>query len=79
MMLVTGESDADPQRIGFTVVDQTTAYAAAGAVLAALFRRERNGGQGRGAIIDTSLLEVAIHMQGVSWVQMFATGVEPTR
>lgn len=79
MMSVTGESDTDPQRIGFTVVDQATAYAAAGAVLAALFRRERNGSQGRGAIIDTSLLEVAIHMQGVSWVQMFATGIEPTR
>lgn len=76
MMSVTGEAAAEPQRIGFTVVDQATAYTAAMTVVAALFHRERNG---TGTVIDTSLLEVAIHLQGAAWVQMFATGIEPVR
>lgn len=76
MMSVTGEPDRDPQRVGFTVVDSATAYAATNAVLAALFRRERTGD---GALIDTSLLEVAIHLQGPNWVQYFTTGEPPSR
>jgi len=76
MMSVTGEPDRDPQRVGFTVVDTATAYLAANAVIAALFRRERTG---VGAVIDTSLLEVAVHLQGPNWVGYFDTGVEPTR
>lgn len=76
MMSVTGEAGGEPQRVGFTVVDEATSYAAANAVLAALFRRERTG---RGAVVDTSLLEVAVHVQGPSWVGMFTSGVEPMR
>jgi crotonobetainyl-CoA:carnitine CoA-transferase CaiB-like acyl-CoA transferase len=76
MMSVTGEPDRDPQRVGFTVVDSATAYAATNAVLAALFRRERTG---EGAVIDTSLLEVAIHLQGANWVHYFTTGEPPAR
>jgi crotonobetainyl-CoA:carnitine CoA-transferase CaiB-like acyl-CoA transferase len=79
MMSVTGEATGEPQRVGFTLVDQATAYAGALAVVAALFRRERDGAGGAGAVIDTSLLEVAVHMQGAAWVQMFATGIEPVR
>lgn len=76
IMSITGEQERDPQRVGFSVADQATAYAALGAVLAAMFRRERTG---EGAVVDTSLLEVAIHLQGPTWVQMFETGVEPQR
>lgn len=79
MMSVTGEAAGEPQRVGFTLVDQATAYAGAMSVVAALFRRERDGENGVGAVIDTSLLEVAVHMQGAAWVQMFATGIEPQR
>lgn len=83
MMSVTGEAGGEPQRVGFSLVDQATAYTGAMTVLAALFRRERNAGQnhgvGGGEIIDTSLLEVAIHMQGAAWVQMLTTGTEPRR
>lgn len=79
MMSVTGEAGGEPQRIGFTVVDQATAYTGAMAVLAALYRRERDGADAAAATIDTSLLEVALHMQGSAWVQMFQTGVEPVR
>jgi crotonobetainyl-CoA:carnitine CoA-transferase CaiB-like acyl-CoA transferase len=76
MMSVTGEAGREPQRVGFTVVDGATAYAAANAVLAALLRRERTG---RGAVIDTSLYQVAVHLQGAAWTAMFASGVEPVR
>lgn len=76
IMSVTGEAGREPQRVGFAVVDAATSYAATNAVLAALFRRERTG---EGAIIDTSLLEVAIHMQSPNWISWFASGVEPTR
>ena len=76
MMSVTGEAEGDPQKIGFTVVDAATAYAATSAVLAALLRRSKTG---QGAIIDTSLLEVALHLQGANWVAWFTSGIEPTR
>lgn len=92
MMSVTGEAAGEPQRVGFTLVDQATAYTGAMAVLAALFRRERDSGRdgnrggeagggeaGGGEVIDTSLLQVAIHMQGAAWVQMLMTGSEPRR
>ena len=76
MMSVTGEAGGEPLRVGFTVVDNATGYAAAAAVLAALVRRERSG---QGAVIDISLLEVAVRLQGTSWTSMFASGVEPQR
>lgn len=76
IMSVTGEAGGEPQRVGFSVVDEATAYSAANAVLAAMFRRERTG---EGAVVDTSLLEVAVHLQGPSWVGMFTSGVEPMR
>ena len=76
MMSVTGEAGREPQRVGFAVVDAATSYAATNAVLAALFRRERTG---QGALIDTSLLEVAIHLQSPNWIDWMRTGVEPSR
>ncbi|HEU5008751.1 MAG TPA: CoA transferase [Jatrophihabitantaceae bacterium] len=76
MMSVTGEADGEPQRVGFTVVDGATAYSATNAVLAALLRRERTG---RGTVVDTSLYQVAVHLQGAAWTAMFASGVEPVR
>jgi crotonobetainyl-CoA:carnitine CoA-transferase CaiB-like acyl-CoA transferase len=76
MMLATGDDGTDPTRVGFTVVDNATAYAATAAVLGALFRRATTG---RGAIIDISLLEVAVHLQGTAWTQMFDSGDEPRR
>lgn len=76
MMSVTGEAAGEPQRIGFTVVDDATAYAATSAVLAALLRRTRTG---VGAIIETSLLQVAVHLQGPAWTDYLASGIEPRR
>src|SRR6185312_14966585 len=53
-----------------------TAYAAANAVLAALLRRASSG---VGAVIETSLFEVAVHVQGFLWTEMFDSGSEPAR
>jgi crotonobetainyl-CoA:carnitine CoA-transferase CaiB-like acyl-CoA transferase len=76
IMSVTGEPDRPPQRVGFPIIDSATTHVAAQAVLAALFKRERTG---RGETIETSLLEVGIHLQASSWSEYAATGNEPTR
>ena len=76
MMSVTGEPDRPPQRVGFPIVDAATTHVAAHAVLAALFKRERTG---YGDAIQTSLLEVALHLQAPAWSEYAATGKEPTR
>jgi crotonobetainyl-CoA:carnitine CoA-transferase CaiB-like acyl-CoA transferase len=76
IMSVTGEADRPPQRVGFPIIDSATTHVAAQAILAALFKRERTG---RGETIETSLLEVGIHLQASSWSEYAATGSEPTR
>jgi len=76
IMSVTGEPDRPPQRVGFPIIDSATTHVAAQAILAALFKRERTG---RGETIETSLLEVGIHLQASSWSEYAATGNEPTR
>ncbi len=76
IMSVTGEPDRPPQKVGVPIVDAATTHVGAQAVLAALFKRERTG---EGETIETSLLEVALHLQAASWNQYAQTGVEPTR
>lgn len=76
LMSVTGEADGDPQRVGVAVVDQTTAYLVVQAVLAALLRRERTG---LGDDIQIALLDTAIHMQTMNWMQQDVTGVPARR
>lgn len=76
IMSVTGEPDRPPQKVGFPIIDSATTHVGAQAVLAALFRRERTG---EGAILETSLLEVAVHLQTPAWHEYAETGREPTR
>ena len=76
LMSVTGEPDRPPQKVGVPIIDAATTHVGAEAVLAALFKRERTG---EGETIETSLLEVAIHLQAASWNQYAATGNEPQR
>ena len=47
-------------RVGFTVVDTCAAEVLAQGILAALLRAGRTG---RGGVVETSLLEVAVRMQ----------------
>jgi len=76
IMSITGEADGEPQRVGFAVVDVATAHAAAQAILAALFHRERGG---EPADIQVSLIESAINIQAANVVEYFGTGVTPRR
>jgi crotonobetainyl-CoA:carnitine CoA-transferase CaiB-like acyl-CoA transferase len=76
IMSITGEPDRPPQKVGFPIIDGATTHVGAQAILAALFRRERTG---RGGPIETSLLEVAIHLQSSSWTEYATSGREPTR
>lgn len=76
IMSITGEADREPQRVGFAVVDVATANAAAQAILAALFHRERGGAA---ADIDLSLIETAVSIQAANLIEYFATGRVPVR
>lgn len=76
LMSVTGEPDRLPQKVGVPIVDAAAAHLGAQAVLAALLGRERSG---VGATIETSLLEVAMHLQSPTWCDFLGGAPEPTR
>ncbi|SEG37159.1 Crotonobetainyl-CoA:carnitine CoA-transferase CaiB [Saccharopolyspora kobensis] len=76
LMHATGAADGEPQRVGFPVADVTAANALATGVLAALLERERSG---RGAHVETSLLEAVISAQAATWGEYVLTGTAPRR
>lgn len=76
LMSVTGESGRLPQKVGVPIIDAAAAHLGAQAVLAALVGRARSG---VGAAIETSLLEVALHLQASTWADYLGGGPEPTR
>lgn len=76
LMSITGEPDRPPQKVGAPVVDAAAAQLGAQAILAALYGREKSG---RGATIETSLLEAAMHLQATHWADYLGGAPEPTR
>jgi len=76
LMSVTGEPDRLPQKVGVPIVDAAAAHLGAQAVLAALYGRERSG---VGETLETSLLEVAMHLQAATWCDYLGGAPEPTR
>ncbi|SMY12106.1 Crotonobetainyl-CoA:carnitine CoA-transferase CaiB [Brevibacterium jeotgali] len=76
MMSINGSRDSEPMRVGFTAVDACAAEVLAQGILAALLRTGRTG---RGGVVETSLLEVAIRMQATLWEEYFASGEVPIR
>ena len=76
LMSVTGEPDRLPQKVGVPIVDAAAADLGAQAVLAALYGRERSG---VGETLETSLLEVAMHLQAATWCDYLGGAPEPTR
>lgn len=76
LMSVTGEPHRPPQKVGVPIVDAAAAHLGAQAVLAALYGRERSG---VGETIETSLLEVAMHLQAPTWCDFLGGGPEPER
>jgi crotonobetainyl-CoA:carnitine CoA-transferase CaiB-like acyl-CoA transferase len=76
LMSVTGDANGEPQKVGVPIIDSATTHVVAQAVLAALFQRERTG---HGAIINTSLLEVALSLQASNFTDFLLRDVEPRR
>ncbi len=66
MMSLNGDADRDPVRVGFTAVDILAAQSLATGVLAALVRR---GVTGRGALVDLSLIDVAVSALANAWTE----------
>jgi crotonobetainyl-CoA:carnitine CoA-transferase CaiB-like acyl-CoA transferase len=76
LMSVTGEPDRPPQKVGVPIIDAAAAQLGAQAVLAALYGREKSG---IGATLETSLLEVALHLQATTWADYLGGAPEPQR
>lgn len=76
MMSVTGEAGGQPLKAGFALIDAATALATSNAILAALFRRFRTG---HGDTIETSLLNVGVHLQAQLWAEYQCSGALPVR
>jgi len=57
LMWITGPRDGEPCKVGVAITDVLTGVYASGAIMAALFWRERSG---RGQYIDCSLLDVQV-------------------
>lgn len=76
MMSLNGESDRDPVRVGFTVVDLLASQTLTTGVLAALLRRGRTG---RGGLVDLSLIDVAVSALANAWAEYHLTGQMPLR
>lgn len=71
MMTLGGVAGDAPTRVGFPVVDTLTGQTAAFAILAALFRRER---QGRGEFIDVAMFDASIAFMTSAAVPYLVTG-----
>jgi crotonobetainyl-CoA:carnitine CoA-transferase CaiB-like acyl-CoA transferase len=63
VMSITGDKESAPMRVGYPMADTVGGITAAFAIVAALFRRERNGD---GEFIDVSMLESTLVTMG--WV-----------
>jgi CoA:oxalate CoA-transferase len=71
MMSLGGEPGDQPMRVGFPVVDTLTGQTAALAILAALFRRQRNG---QGEYIDVAMLDASVAFMTSAVVPFLVTG-----
>ncbi len=74
LMSTTGEAGGAPVRVGVAVIDLATGSTAFGAILAALYARERTG---RGQRIDCSLLGTGVAWMTYAAQSYFATGRQP--
>ena len=76
MMWITGEADGPPVKVGVAISDILTAHYAHGAILAALFARERSG---RGEAIEVSLVGATVASLINVGQAFLATREEPKR
>ena len=75
LMALTGTAATGPTRVGAPVIDYATALAAAFGVCAALVGRERTG---EGALVDVSMMDVALVLMSSTVVDHALTGHVPT-
>ena len=71
MMSMTGTPETGPLKVGFTAVDYTTGYAAALAIVSALYHRAMTG---EGQHIDVAMLDTALAMNSVNTTRAATTG-----
>jgi CoA:oxalate CoA-transferase len=71
MMSLGGDPGDPPIRVGFPVVDTLTGQTAAFAILAALFRRQRNG---QGEYIDVAMMDASLAFMASAVVPYLVTG-----
>jgi crotonobetainyl-CoA:carnitine CoA-transferase CaiB-like acyl-CoA transferase len=76
MMMMCGQPDGPPIRIGTQVLDHGTGMWAAIGVLAALARRSHTG---RGGVVDTSLFETALGWWTIHHASYAVSGEVPPR
>lgn len=72
MMSVSGSPGDGPIRVGFPAVDSYSGTLAAMAVISALLRRERSGGEGQ--YIDVAMMDASIVLQNAIVVPYLVTG-----
>ena len=72
-MLYLFTDPADPRMRGPTIADQATAMQASNAILAALFARERSG---KGAKIEISMIEAAIHFMPDAFTALTESNID---
>jgi crotonobetainyl-CoA:carnitine CoA-transferase CaiB-like acyl-CoA transferase len=76
MMAITGPTEGPPCRIGYSAADSASAFVAAQALLAGLFRARATD---KGAFLDVSMLEACIAIQGQTYYNHLVTGRQPMR
>ena len=76
LMDITGDPEAEPQKVGVAVVDIFTGLYTATAILAAIRGRDLTG---EGSYIDMSLLDSATAILANQGMNYLASGVSPTR
>ncbi len=74
MMSVTGDEESHPLRAGYPIADTLGGLAAAFAISSALVGRERDG---RGSVVDVSMLETAVTAMGWVVSNYLVGGTEP--
>ena len=73
---MNGHPDGEGMRAGPSIMDMATAMMACNAILAALHARSRTG---KGQLIETNLLGMAVNMLGNFHMAYLLSGVSPTR
>lgn len=78
LMLLSGHEGEPAERIGFPIVDTYSALLAAFAILSAVLQRERDP-QGRGQVVDVSMLDATMVLMSSVVVPMMLSGQSPKR